>query len=150
MKKLIVLALLLFPLGVFAATTPRVLSVEAEAEESTVKYQGTTEDGVTAVMCKLLNTDNEEVDKLSSAVDNKTFAAEFEKVDKGTYTVSCAKYEGGEFATSNEVTIVAEIQSNNPQTYDGGIIASIAILTISVLGITGGLIYLKKKRVSKN
>lgn len=148
MKKIFVLiALLLLPIGVFAATEPKVVEVAAEVDGNRVKYRGTTEDGVTAVMCKLFDTEGEEVDQLSSAVDNKEFLDEFTNVAKGKYTVSCAKYEGGEFATSEEVEVVEEITANNPQTFDGGIVANIVILTLSIAGITGAVIYLKKKRV---
>ena len=99
MKKsyLIIFALLLvIPFSVFAETTPKVLTVTAENSSSTINYTGTTEDGVYAVMCKLFNSSDEEIDMLSSSVDNNTFSGTFANVSEGTYNVGCARYEGGD------------------------------------------------------
>lgn len=147
MKKLLVMFTLLFvPLAVFAAEEPKVLTVTAEVEGSTIKYKGTTEDGITAVMCKLFDTTENAVDQLSSAVDAKTFEAAFENVEKGTYKVACARYEGGDFVTSEEVAVETVAPTNNPQTYDSGILTYIIILVVSVAFIVGAVIFLKKKK----
>ena len=99
MKKLylfLISLLLIIPFSVYAATTPRVLTLTAKSSGTTINYEGTIEEGSHAVMCKLYNSDNQEIDLLSSAVDNKAFEGSFENVEKGKYTVACANYEGGE------------------------------------------------------
>ena len=146
MKKILLLALLLFPCMVFAAE-PKVLTVETKVEGNTINFEGTAEDGVTAVMCKLFDKDDNEVDKVSTAVDTNKFAEGFENVEKGTYKVSCAKYEGGEIVSAEAVVAA----TSNPQTYDGGIIISVMILSISIVGIVGAAIYLNnKKKINSN
>lgn len=97
MKKghLLMLSLLVIPFGVLAAS-PKVLTLTGEAKDNTISYSGTTEEGSHAVMCKLYNSESEEVEKFSTAVDNKTFQGSFENVEAGEYTVYCANYEGGE------------------------------------------------------
>lgn len=146
MKKILLLALLLFPCMVFAAE-PKVLTVETKVVGNTVNFEGTAEDGVTAVMCKLFDEDDNEVDKVSTEVDTNKFAEVFENVDKGTYKVSCAKYEGGDIVSAEAVVTA----TSNPQTYDGGIVTSIIILLISIIGIVGAAIYLNnKKKVNSN
>ncbi len=149
MKKYLVLLLALLlvsPLNAFAEEEqPKVLKLEASSEGSTVKYKGTTEDGSHAVMCKLLDKKEEEVDLLSSAVSENEFEDEFSDVPAGTYTVACANYEGGEI---EKAKVVVEKDSNNPQTHDAGIRNSIIILSVSIIGIAC-VVYLLKKKESK-
>lgn len=145
-KYLITFALLLIiPLTVLAAT-PKVLTVSAERSGSIINYSGTTEDGVYAVMCKLYNSSDEEIDMLSSSVNNNEFTGSFTNISDETYSVACARYEGGE-VKKVEVVEKANVDktSDNPQTYDPGIITSIIILIISIVVIVGTIIYLKKK-----
>ena len=170
MKKLYLLIftlIFMLPISVSAAE-PVVVSVSATASGSTINYSGTTEDGMTAVMCKLYNSSNKELLKLSSPVDNKTFTGSFTNVENGTYTVKCAKYEGGHIeealVTVGDSTIVVDpttpaaanttsdqtsTDKTNPQTYDAGIKGSIILLIISTIGIIGSIIYLKNKKTSK-
>ena len=143
MKKfnlLILTVLLIVPFYVKAATTLNVLTVEAEVKGSTITYNGTTEDGVYAVMCKLYNADKEEIDLLSSAVDNKKFNGEFTVSKKGEYKVACANYDGGEIKEA-EVTV----KQDNPKTYDAGIIGYAILIAVCVIGIVGIVIYMKRK-----
>ena len=65
-KLLVLICLFVFPfIRVDAATTPKVLTLEGTTSGTSISYNGTTEEGSTAVMCKLLNTDSEELDMLS-------------------------------------------------------------------------------------
>ena len=147
MKKIglfIVSILLLIPVTTLAATNHKVLTLTAKNSGSTINYDGTTEDGAHAVMCKLYNSDNEEIDLLSSAVDNKSFKGSFTNVSDGTYNIACANYEGGEV---KKVEIVINNSVSNPNTYDAGIRNFVILLVVSILGITGVSIYLKKKKI---
>ena len=158
----IVSILLIIPFSVLAAD-PKVLTVTAENSGSSISYTGTTEDGVDAVMCKLYSSNDEEADKLSSSVVNNSFEGGFSDVANGTYTVACAKYEGGE-VVSAEVTVENSTTSNdestttgsdsktttsNPKTYDAGITNSIILFAICLAGAIGSAIYLKKKKVNE-
>ena len=146
MKKyslLIIALLLMVPMFVFAATEPRVLTVTPEAKGSTVLYTGTTEDGVTAVMCKLYAED-EEIDMLSSAVEDKKFEGSFEGVKAGKYTVSCAKYEGGEVVKA-DVTVEEVKDASVPPTIDPIHSSIIMLITFALVGVAS-VTYLKKRK----
>ena len=150
MKKLylfLISLLLIIPFSVYAATTPRVLTLTAKSSGTTINYEGTIEEGSHAVMCKLYNSDNQEIDLLSSAVDNKVFEGSFENVEKGKYTVACANYEGGEIKNI-DVTISEETTKNttsNPKTFDN-IFMWISLLGISILGLLIVIFKLKKSK----
>ena len=98
-KKLFLLLVLLLPLMVHADTFPKVLSLDATLDHNTINYSGTTESGSHAVMCKLLNSTGAEIDMLSVAIDNNEFEGTFITPTTGSYTVSCANYEGGAIKT---------------------------------------------------
>lgn len=107
MKKSLILGLSLFliaPFSVNAASYPRVSTLNVTSTDNTINYTGTMETGSHAVMCKLYNEDSEELDLLSSAVENNEFTGSFSNIEDGTYTVYCANYEGGEIK-SEEVTV---------------------------------------------
>ncbi len=144
MKKIslfIFIMLLLIPFSVLAEELPSVKTLTAKANKSTINFNGTIEDGSHAVMCKLLNEKNEEIDLLSVAVSEEKFNGSFENVSNGTYNVACANYEGGEI----EKIEVLVNESNNPKTSDS-IFRYIMILLISSMGIFIGSVYLKKNR----
>ena len=148
MKKfrlLILTALLVLPISVFAASTPRVLTLTAKANDNTIDYNGTIEPGAYAVMCKLYNSSNEEVDLLSSQVSDEKFNGKFENVAAGKYTVACSRYEGGEV---KKAEVIIESKAN-PKTYDAGILGSIILVVICATGIVGATIYLKKVKTKK-
>lgn len=114
MKKIglfIIGLLFIFPLTVFAANS-QVTSVTASVTGSKVSYTGETTPDITAVMCKLYKGETE-VKKLSSEVDNGTFSGEFTAPSNGTYTVQCARYEGGTIVTSDSVTVSSVVSNNN-------------------------------------
>lgn len=150
MKKinlLILTVLFMLPFAVKAAEEPKVLTVKTEVDKTTIKYEGTTEDGVYAVMCKLYNSDKEEIDMLSSAVDNKKFNGTFTVPKKGEYKVVCANYDGGEIKEAT-VKISEDKPKDNPKTYDEGIIKYIILIGVAVVGIAGTLIYKKMKKTN--
>lgn len=153
--------LLIIPLGVLAAD-PNVLTVTAENSGSTVNYSGTTEDDVHAVMCKLYDANDEEIDMLSSEVNNNAFTGSFTDIANGDYTVGCARYEGGDVITA-DVSVATSTDndtnkdsnkakdnkaSSNPITSDN-IALFIIILVVCIVGITGSVMYIKKRSAVK-
>ncbi len=99
MKKsiLFILTILLtLPFSVLAISYPKVLTLTADTDGNKINYSGTIEDGSHAVMCKLYNSQDEEIDKLSAAVNNSKFEGMFTTTTTGNYKVACANYEGGE------------------------------------------------------
>ena len=111
MKKIslfIISILFLIPLGVFALPEyPKVLTLDASSNDKFVNYSGTTEDGSLAVMCKLYDSEDNELDKLSTAVEDNNFEGTFTVSASGDYEVACANYEGGEIKRVS--TVVDEI-----------------------------------------
>ena len=97
----IITLLLILPISVFAITYPKVLTLTAEVDGNKINYSGTIENGSHAVMCKLYNSQDEEIDKLSVAVNNFEFEGMFTTTTTGNYKVACANYEGGEIKTTN-------------------------------------------------
>jgi len=103
MKKLklfILTLLLILPFSVLAISYPKVLTLTAEVDGNKINYSGTIENGSHAVMCKLYNSQDEEIDKLSVAVNNFEFEGMFTTTTTGNYKVACANYEGGEIKTT--------------------------------------------------
>lgn len=157
MKKIsifIISILLIVPISVLAAEI-NVKTLEATATGTTINYNGIMEDGAYAVMCKLYDKDSNEIDLLSSAVDNNKFSGSFEVSSSGDYTVSCANYEGGEYI-SKEVSVVEETieevketttntsTTKSPKTVDN-IILYVSLSVISLIGIIFVAIKLKKQ-----
>ena len=149
MKKVylfILTILFIFPISVLAATAtdekPNVITVDAKANENIIEYNGTTEDGCYAVMCKLYNASGEEIDLLSSAVENNAFTGSFTTAKAGKYTVGCARYEGGDIKQA-DVTVL--VDGKNPKTFDAGIIGSVVAIALFAAGIIIVIIAKKKK-----
>ena len=119
MKKLglLVVSLLLLPFIVSAASLPSVKTLDASTSGLTIKYNGTMEDGSYAVMCKLYDSDSNEIDLLSTSVSEKAFEGTFEVASAGKYTITCANYEGGAIK-SVEVEVKEEVKENTPNTFD--------------------------------
>lgn len=108
MKKILLALslLLIIPITAFAdEELPKVLSLEATTEGVLINYNGTTEADSHAVMCKLYDSKNKEIDMLSVAVDNKKFEGTFTTPKAGEYKVACANYEGGAI---KETTVTTE------------------------------------------
>ena len=106
MKKLFVIltALFLLPLSVYAQD---VTDVDADINGNKIEFFGETEDGALAVMCKLYDENDEQIDMLSVAVVDNEFSGEFRIAGEGEYVVGCADYDGGEILSS--LVIVDEI-----------------------------------------
>ena len=140
MKKLVLLIALLFIPVCVSAAEYKVESLDATASTGTINYNGTMEDGSHAVMCKLYNSKGEELDLLSSAVNEKKFEGSFEVSAKGTYKVACANYEGGAIVEKTvEVTAV-----KNPKTSDN-IVLYVTLGVIALLGASYLAFRLKKQ-----
>ena len=138
-NKIILLISLFLIVPTVKAAELNVKTVTTEALEGKIKYTGTTDEGVLAVSCSLFKGE-EELDIASNQVNNNTFEGSF-NVQSGTYTVKCANYEGGTIVSSQEA------KAQNPKTGDS-IIKSVAILGISVAGLVGAAIVLKKNENS--
>lgn len=151
MKKIGLLVCLLFvlPFGVFAATQPSVKELNAKADGSTISYNGTMETGSHAVMCKLLNSKDEEIKMLSSAVDKTKFEGEFTVDSVGTYTVACANYEGGEIKKVTAEVKEKQDSKTNPKTGDNYTML-IIVLGASVIGLGLCFMYFKGKKAKNN
>ncbi len=144
MKKLklfIVSVLLLIPFTVNAAE-PKVTSLDAKVSKNEITYNGTMEDGSTAVMCKLYDSKSNEIDLLSTQVDSNKFEGSFTVSSKGTYKVSCANYEGGEITEKT----VEVIKVKNPKTGDK-IVLYLVVGIISLVGV--GCLTLRFKKQMK-
>ena len=160
MKKigLFLCALLILPLCTLAAENPAVKELNTKADGATISYNGTMEDGSFAVMCKLYNSKDEEIDLLSSAVDNNKFEGEFTVSVADTYTLACANYEGGEIKKV-EVLVDKLIDKTtddkiedakaNPKTGDNYTLLTI-ILGTSIIGLIICAIYFKSKKIKNN
>ena len=104
MKKryLLLFLLLILPISVFAEAGTEVKTLEANKTNNTITFNGTTQDDTVAVMCKLYDNEDNEIDMLSVEVeDNKTFEGSFVTTQTGTFNVACANYEGGDFVIAN-------------------------------------------------
>ena len=146
MKKLLLFVLVAFPLMfVSAETKPNILTLENSAVDSTIKYNGTIEEGSHAVMCKLYDAKDTEIDMLSSAVAEQKFEGSFTVTDNGKYKVACANYEGGDFKTFEVTVDSAKTEVANPKSFDAGVAGSLVLLGISGIGIATYFVNKKKK-----
>lgn len=161
MKKIslfIVAILLIIPFTVSAAEY-KVVELNATTEGSTIKYDGTMEDGSTAVKCWLYEGETE-LNYFSSAVDSNKFNGTFTAPKKGEFIVKCANYEGGDLKEAT-VTIADETTntdtetkteektssktSKNPKTNDN-ILKFVSLMIISLIGL-GFVVFKLKKEV---
>ena len=143
MKKYVLLLIIaIFPFAfASAATAPQVVSLETAVEGNVIKYNGEMEDGSFAVVCKLVDKDDKEVQDFSSAVDNHKFSGSFTVETAGDYTVRCAHFEGGEVKGA-EAT-VTEVPSTNAKTGDF-IHIYVIVGIVALIGLFGTVFYLKK------
>ena len=116
-KSLIFLLVILLPATIYAIENPKVLTLNATLEDdNTISYNGTTEENAHAVMCKIYDSKHEELDLLSSAVDNGKFEGNFKVSEPGEYEIACANYEGGAFKKTT-VEVEEEEQEEEKKTY---------------------------------
>lgn len=148
MKKISLLVLpllLLIPLKVLGIENPKVLTLSANNESLEITYNGTVEAESHAVMCKLYNSSDEEIDLLSLSVDNNSFSGSFTVPDYGSYTVACANYEGGEIKKT-EISVVKEKFTVTFNSNGGSAIAPIEVEDGSVVAkpndpVNGNMIF---------
>ena len=140
MKKIIIALLaIILPITVNAAEVASVDELTLTNEKGTIKYNGKVNEPTTpgahpsyAVMCKLYNSKDEEVDLYSSEVNDLKFEGSFTVTANDTYTVSCANYDSG---TIKSETIKVE-DITNPKTGDEVYIYCIVFaVCIGALGI---------------
>lgn len=164
MKKValfIISLLLIIPFTVHAADE-KVLTLDVNANGANITYSGTTEDGITAVMCRLIDENGQDADKYSSAVTSNAFDGSLTAPGNGDYKVSCAKFEGGdalvkdvsisglpENNSSTQVTTTKAQNSKNPKTNDG-VLNYVYILIAGLVGIGAGTLYIKKTKKIKS
>ena len=114
MKKVLVLLLaIVLPVSVNAAST-NVTKLELSNDKTVITFKGEIEDDSVAVMCKLYDSKNEEIDLLSTSVSENKFEGTFTISNNDTYKVACANYDGGEIKA--ETIKVDDIV--NPKTGD--------------------------------
>lgn len=106
--------------GVSAAGA-NVLTLEAtqDADSGEISLSGTTDAGVLAVACSLLNAAGEEVFFGSTAVNDKAFSETF-ALPVADYTMKCANYDGGDWVVA-EITAPEE-ETVVPKAPDTGIV----------------------------
>jgi len=139
-KKLLTILLAVMLLTpVIKAAELNVKTLTATLSNKTVKYSGTTDEGVLAVSCSLFYKDDE-IDISSNQVNNNKFEGTFTVSKEDKYTVKCANYEGGKIVEAK----TEETKEKNPTTGDS-ISKYIMILIISTLGII-----INKKRIREN
>ena len=138
-KVLLVLLLLILPVTVFAAEAPKATKLELKNDKQVITYTGEMEDGSLAVMCKLYNSKDEEIDYLSSEVNEHKFEGTFTVTKNDTYKVSCANYEGGEIKSETVV-----VKAANPKTGDT-MLLYVALGVVSVVALIGCVRFAKEK-----
>ena len=139
MKKKILTLLLAVVLLTPVVKAADLKTLDIKNDNGTLKYSGTTEDGVLAVSCSLFNSKNDEIDISSNQVNDNKFEGSFVVKEKDTYTIKCADYEGGKIISAQE-------EVKNPSTGDS-LTKSLLLLTISAAGI---VITKNVKRASEN
>lgn len=139
MKKRLLTLLLAVVLLTPVVKAADLKTLEIKNDNGTLKYSGTTEDGVLAVSCSLFNSKNDEIDISSNQVNDNKFEGSFVVKEKDTYTIKCADYEGGKIISAQE-------EVKNPSTGDS-LTKSLLLLTISAAGI---VITRNVKRASEN
>lgn len=143
-KKLLTILLAVMLLTpVIKAAELNVKTLTATLSNKTVKYSGTTDEGVLAVSCSLFYKDDE-IDISSNQVNNNKFEGTFTVLKDDEYIVKCANYEGGKIIEAK--TTEKEEDKKNPSTGDN-LIKYITILTISATGI---VLSKKVKGISEN
>ena len=143
-KKLLTILLAVMLLTpVIKAAELNVKTLTATLSNKTVKYSGTTDEGVLAVSCSLFYKDDE-IDISSNQVNNNKFEGTFTVSKDDEYIVKCANYEGGKIIEAK--TTEKEEDKKNPSTGDN-LIKYITILTISATGI---VLSKKVKGISEN
>lgn len=130
------ITMILFPFGI-SAKSISTLNVNNSNNKLTVS--GTTESGVLAVAV-LVYSGDELAHMETCSSDNDEYSCELSKTfENENYTVKVADYDGGDYISKN-----VSLTKENPKTADG-IMNSILLEVISILGIAGCGLFLNKK-----
>lgn len=152
MKKLfsiffiVLMSLVILPFNVNALS---ILTLNLENNNNKITVSGTTEEGVLAVAVFVYSSD-ELVDMETCSSSDSNYSCELKKAFiSGTYTVKVADYNGGDYI-SKDVKITTNNSNNdakedNPKTLDN-VLLYIGLGSVSLIGILGCGVYLKKKR----
>lgn len=155
MKKIlniIFIGLILVMLVPFSVNAGNISTLNVTSKNNNITISGTTESGVLAVAV-LVYSNNELVhmDTCSNNNSNK-YSCKLNKVFAiGNYTVKVADYNGGNYISKN-ISISDSGQNSqttdkeaNPKTFDN-ILIYVGIGSLSVIGLVGAGLYLKKKK----
>ena len=143
---------LLTPLFIIkAATTPKVLTLDAEFKNNKLNVSGTSEDGVLAVA--IFVYDEKEQNLLATQTTSVTDDNKYNdiiEIESGNYVIKAVNYDGGEYVvkklTSSKTN--TNTKTTNPKTYDSILKYSILFI-ISVSGIIVVALRLRKQKQIK-
>ena len=144
--------LILIPLSNAQAKT--ITSMTVIESNGTIAIKGTAEDEVLAVAIMVYDeTETNLITIETASVDEDNNFDYSIEVEKGTYVVKAADYDGGEYVTkkvsvgtTNENASTTSSDSKIPNTGDT-IIIFVVLLVISVLGL-GIAVLLKKRKIN--
>lgn len=148
MKKIlniIIIGLVSIMIVPFSVNAMSISTLDVANNNNKLTISGTTENGVLAVAVLVYaGTDLTHMETCSN--NNNNYSCKLSKTfENGNYTVKVADYNGGNYISKN---ISIGTTENNPKTGDN-IIISIIIGGVCLIGITGSVIYFKKKKAIK-
>ena len=154
MKKIIlfiVTTFLVLPFTVNASTD--ITNLSASYSNNSVTITGDTSDSILAVAVILYDSTGTSILRMvTDSVSNDSFSTKIDSINLeagSTYIVKVANYDGGNyyetsFKVADKTTTTTTIE-DNPQTSDE-IMGSILLGSISLIGLIGSGLYIKKKR----
>lgn len=147
MKKIIsilLIGLISIMFNPFSVNAKSVPTLDVENNNNKFTVSGTIEPGVLAVAVLVYSGEDLMHMETCSTDNNNNYSCELSKTfGIGDYIVKVADYDGGDYISKN---ISVTVNEDNPQTGDN-IIISIIIGGLSILGITGCIIYFKKRKI---
>lgn len=127
----------------FIVTSVKAATITDATYDTSFKVNGT---GTESVQIAIFNPDNTAIYMTTTSITNGVYDMTLPKIDgitPGNYTIKVADYDGQNVDTKT-VTISSSIDEAVPNTSDNIIIPFI-IGIISILGITGYIVILKRK-----
>jgi len=142
-KLFILTILLIIPISVLAISYPKVSSLNVSSDGIAINYNGIMDGKTYAVMCKLYNDNGDEIDLLSTAVEDNKFSGSFQVEEFGTYQVACANYEGGEIkkvsvTLEDNTSYTVEFNTNGADEIDSQTILRNGLVTEPVEPVKDG------------
>lgn len=149
MKKILLFVIAVFlVLPMTCNASSDITNLSASYSNKNVIVTGSTSDSILAVAVMLYDgTGTNVLRMVTDSVSNDTFDTTIDSInlEAGTYIVKVANYEGGDYY---ETSFKVSTQSiDNPQTNDN-ILKSIVISVVSILGIIGCIVFLKKRIIN--